>query len=50
MKYKYGDSVITQDGKTGIVTQVHEYTNQYFVALKNGGRLYDEDELIEWNG
>lgn len=50
MKYKFGDSVITLDGQIGIVTIVHQFTQEYFVAFPKGGRLFKEDELKEWHG
>jgi len=50
MKYKFGDCVITKDGKIGIVVELHEFTKQYFVKFQSGGCMYDEDELMEWHG
>lgn len=50
MRYKFGDWVITKDNQIGVITQVHEFTRQYFVAFLKGGRLYDENEVIEWHG
>lgn len=50
MQFKFGDCVITNDGKIGIITQVHKFTKQYFVSFQEGGKLYDENEVKEWHG
>ena len=48
--FKFGDSVITHDNKIGIITQVIEVMQQYFVSFPNGGMLYNFDEVKEWHG
>lgn len=50
MQHKFGSIVTTKDNKIGIVTQVHQFTRQYFVTFPDGGRLYDENEVLEWHG
>jgi len=50
MLYSFGDWVLTKDNKIGIITVVHQFTRQYFVAFKEGGRLYEENEVVEWSG
>lgn len=50
MQYKFGNIVKTHDNKIGIITQIHQFTKEYFVMFPDGGRLYNEDEVIEWHG
>lgn len=50
MLYTFGTWVITNDNHIGIITQVQENTQCYFVSFKDGGKIYNEDEVIEWHG
>lgn len=40
MIYKFGDIVITNDNKIGIITQVIEVMKQYVVSFPTGSMLY----------
>jgi len=45
--YKFGTWVKTADGM-GIIIEVREWEQVYFVKLENGnGRLYREDQIKE---
>lgn len=47
--FKYGDTVITKNGKVGIITQALS-DNEYFVSFESYGMTMSENDIKEWYG